>query len=80
MEPGLSDVPDALAAYAVGVGRALGRGAFYTAVFLVVFFGIGFAPVGMGVVLVLLAVVLPAVGAAVALELPRVLRERFGGT
>jgi hypothetical protein len=79
MSNGLSEVPSAVAAYARGVGAAVGRGAFYAFVFLVVLLVVGLAPVGMGVVLLLLAVVLPAIGVAVALELPRVVRERFGG-
>jgi hypothetical protein len=79
MSNGLSEVPDALAAYAAGVGAAVGRGAFYALVFLLVLLVIGLAPVGLGVVLLVLAVVLPAVGVAVVLELPRVVRERFGG-
>ncbi|MUV57582.1 hypothetical protein [Halogeometricum sp. CBA1124] len=79
MSNGLSEVPDAIAAYAAGVGAAVGRGGFYTLVFLLVLLVVGLAPVGLGVVLLVLAVVLPAIGVAVALELPRVVRERFGG-
>ena len=78
MSNGLSEVPGAIAAYARGIGGALGRGGFYVLVFLLVFLGVGLAPVGLGVVLVLLGIVVPAVGVAAAIEVPRLLRERLG--
>ncbi|WP_241432309.1 hypothetical protein [Halogeometricum borinquense] len=78
MDNGLRELPDAIAAYARGIEGAIGRGAFYTLVFLLVVAGIGFAPIGLGILLVLMAVVLPAIGVAVALELPSVVRDRFG--
>ena len=78
MSNGLSELPGALAAYATGVAAAVGRGAFYAAVFLVVYLGMGLSPLGMGLVLVLLCVALPAIGVAIVLEVPPRLKARFG--
>ncbi len=76
-DPGVRELPGALADYAAGVADVVARGGVVIAVpvlLLVVLVG---AVVGGGVVLVVVAIVGPAIAVGVARELPSRLGDRL---
>ena len=73
----LREVPGAMADYASGVAGVVARGAVVVAAPVLLLGLLAVLIVGGGVALVVLAVLAPAVAAAVALEVPSRLRERF---
>lgn len=77
-DPGVRELPGALADYAAGVGGVLARGGVVVAVVVALVGLLAAGVVGGGVVLLLLAVVGPAVAVGLWLELPSRLRERLG--
>jgi hypothetical protein len=77
-DPGVRELPGAVADYAAGVSDVLARGGIAVAVVALLLGLLVAAVVGGGVVLVLVAVVGPAVAVGLWLELPSRLRERLG--
>ncbi|MFD1597371.1 hypothetical protein [Halobellus rarus] len=73
----LREIPGAIADYVSGVADVVARGAVVVAVPVLLLGLLAFLVVGGGVALVVLAVVAPAIAAAIALELPSRLRDRF---
>lgn len=80
----VAEVPGAIGDWAAGVAAVLKENLPRAAVFSLAFLGVGFAPFGAGLLAVLLAVVLPAVGVGafslVKSKVPPLLRERFGSS
>ncbi|MDQ2054245.1 hypothetical protein [Halobellus sp. H-GB7] len=76
-EPGVREIPGALADYAAGVADVVARGLVVAAAPILLLALLALAVVGGGVALVVLAVLAPAIAAAVALEVPSRVRERF---
>ncbi|WP_256289585.1 hypothetical protein [Halobellus inordinatus] len=76
-EPGAREIPGALADYAAGVADVIARGLVVAAAPILLLALLALAVVGGGVALVVLAVLAPAIAAAVALEVPSRVRERF---
>ncbi|MFA1611977.1 hypothetical protein [Halobellus rubicundus] len=74
-EPGFGEIPGAVGDYAAGVADVFARGIVVAAAVALLLAAVPLAIVGGGVALVALAVVAPAVAAAIALELPDRLRE-----
>ncbi|MFC6872883.1 hypothetical protein [Halobellus marinus] len=72
---GLRELPGVIADYAAGVGDVVARGLIVAAVPLLLVGLLGLVIVGGGVALVLLAVLVPAIAALVALEVPSRVRE-----
>lgn len=77
-DPGVREFPGALADYAAGVADVLARGGIVVAILGALVGLLVAAVVGGGVVLVLVAVVAPAVAVGLWLELPSRLREQLG--
>ena len=77
-DPGLGELPGALADYAAGVADVLARGGVVVAL-VALLLGLSIAAVvGGGIALLLVAVVGPAIVVGLWLELPSRLRERVG--
>lgn len=77
-DPGVRELPGALADYAAGVTDVLARGGVVVAIVAAVV-GLAIAAVvGGGIALVLVAVVGPAIAVGLWLELPARLRARLG--
>lgn len=77
-DPGVGELPGALADYAAGVTDVLARGGVVVAIVAAVV-GLAIAAVvGGGIALVLVAVVGPAIAVGLWLELPARLRARLG--
>ncbi|WP_144903539.1 hypothetical protein [Halobellus captivus] len=76
-EPSVRELPGALVDYAAGVVDVVARGLIAVAIATLLLAAIGFAVVGGGVSLLLLAVFGPAIVAAIALEVPSRLRKRL---
>ena len=77
-DPGVRELPGAVADYAAGVADVLARGGVVVAIVVALVGVLAGAVVGGGVVLLLAAVVGPAVVVGLWLELPSRLRERLG--
>jgi hypothetical protein len=77
-DAGLGEIPGAIADYAAGVGDVVARGLVVVAILCLLLSLPALVVVGGGVSLVFLAVVGPAVAAAIWLEVPSRLRERIG--
>jgi len=77
-DPGVGELPGAVADYAAGVADVLARGGVVVAIVVALVGLLAGALVGGGVVLLLVAVVGPAVVVGLWLELPSRLRERLG--
>jgi hypothetical protein len=77
-DPGVREFPGAVADYAAGIADVLARGGFAVAIVGLLLGVLLAALVGGGVVLVLVAVVLPAIAVGLWLEVPSRLRERLG--
>jgi len=77
-DAGLGEIPGALADYAAGVGDVVARGLVVVAVPVLLLALLAVVVVGGGIAVVFLAVVGPAVAAAIWLEVPSRLRGRFG--
>jgi hypothetical protein len=77
-DPGVRELPGAVADYAAGVSDVLVRGGIAVAVVALLLGLLVAAVVGGGVVLVFVAVVGPAVAVGLWLELPSRLRSRLG--
>lgn len=77
-DPGVRELPGALADYAAGVVEVGVRGGVVLAIVALLLGLLAAAVVGGGVVLVLVAIVAPAVAVGLWLELPSRLRERLG--
>ena len=77
-DPGVRELPGAIADYAAGVADVLARGGVVVAVAVALVVLLAAAVVGSGVVLLLVAVVGPAVAVGLWLELPSRVRERLG--
>lgn len=73
----LREIPGALVDYGSGVADVLARGAVVVAAPVLLLGLLALVVVGGGVALVVLAVLAPAVAAAVALEIPSRVRDRF---
>jgi hypothetical protein len=76
--PGLREFPGALADYAAGVADVLARGSVVIVIVAALLGLLAAAVVGSGVLLVLVAVLIPAIAVGLWLELPSRLRSRFG--
>ena len=77
-DPGVREFPGAVADYAAGVADVLARSGVVVAIPVVLLGLLVAAVVGSGVVLLLVAVVGPAVAVGLWLELPSRLRGRLG--
>ena len=77
-DPGIRELPGALADYAAGVADAFVRGGIVIAVPAILLALLAGVVVGGGVALVTLAVVGPAIAVGLARELPSRIGERFG--
>ena len=77
-DPGIRELPGALADYAAGVADVAARGGIVVAVPVLLLALLVGAVVGGGVALVVVAVVGPAVAVGLARELPSRLGDRFG--
>ena len=77
-DPGVRELPGAVADYAAGVADVVARGGVVVAVVVALLGLVAAAVVGGGVVLILVAVVGPAVVVGLWLELPSRLREQLG--
>jgi len=77
-DPGVRELPGALADYAAGVAGVFARGAVAVAVPTVVLGLLVAAIVGSGVAVLLAAVVGPAIVVGLWLEVPSRLRRRLG--
>lgn len=76
-DPGVRELPGALADYAAGVADVVARGGIVIAVPVLLLALLAGAVVGGGIVLVVVAIVAPAVAVGLARELPSRLRDRF---
>ncbi|MBB6644782.1 hypothetical protein [Halobellus ruber] len=77
-DPGVRESPGALVDYAAGVADVLAHGGVAVAIVGLLLGLLLVTPVGGGIVLVLVAVVLPAVAVGLWLEVPARLREQLG--
>lgn len=77
-DPGVRELPGAVADYAAGVADVLARGGIAVAIAAVLLGLVVGAIVGGGVALVLVAVVGPAIAVGLWLEVPARLREQLG--
>jgi carbon starvation protein CstA len=77
-DPGVREFPGAVADYAAGIADVLARGGFAVAIVGLLLGVLLAALVGGGIVLVLVAAVLPAIAVGLWLEVPSRLRERLG--
>ena len=77
-DPGVREFPGAVADYAAGVADVLARSGVVVAIPVVLLGLLVAAVVGSGVVLLLVAVVGPAVAVGLWLELPSRLQDRLG--
>ncbi|MFB6092320.1 MAG: hypothetical protein ABEK02_04835 [Haloquadratum sp.] len=75
-ETGLGALPGAIGDYAAGVADVVARGLVVVAVPVLLLAALALAVVGGGIALVFLAVVGPAIAAALWLEVPSRLRDR----
>jgi hypothetical protein len=71
----LAEVPTAAADAATGIGAVVGNNLARAAVFVLLFLGVGFFPLGTGLLIVLFAVLSPALVAALALVVPPKVRS-----
>ncbi|SFG34568.1 hypothetical protein SAMN04488063_1753 [Halopelagius inordinatus] len=80
----VAEVPGAIGDWAAGVAAVVEENLPRAAVFVLAFLGVGLAPFGAGLLAVLLAVVLPALGVGVfslaKSKVPPLVRERFGSS
>jgi carbon starvation protein CstA len=76
-DPGVREFPGAVADYAAGIADVLARGGFAVAIVGLLLGVLLAALVGGGIVLVLVAAVLPAIAVGLWLEVPSRLRERL---
>jgi carbon starvation protein CstA len=77
-DPGVREFPGAVADYAAGIADVLARGGFAVAIVGLLLGVLLAALVGGGIVLVLVAAVLPAIAVGLWLEVPSRLRKRLG--
>ncbi|MFC6824825.1 hypothetical protein [Halopelagius fulvigenes] len=80
----LAEVPTAAVDWAAGIAGVVEENLPRAAVFVFMFLGVGFAPFGAGLLAVLFAVVLPALGVGGFLlakeKVPSLLRQKLGPT
>jgi hypothetical protein len=77
-DPGVRELPGAVADYAAGVADVLARSVVVVAIAVVLLGVLAAGIVGGGVVVLLVAVVGPAVAVGLWLELPSRLRRQLG--
>ena len=77
-DAGIDELPGAVAEYAAGVGDVIARGLIVVAVPVLLIGLLALVIVGGGVALVVLALLAPAIAAAVWLEVPSRIRGSLG--